>query len=117
MAVAESRFLDPEALAGIRDLELVARTVVEGFLAGRHRDPRPGAGVEFNQYRGYQPGEDPKRIDWKAYARSDRLYIREAEVERDVTVRFLLDGSASMAHRDGEISKFDYARFLTASLA
>lgn len=117
MPVAESRFLDPEALAGIRDLELLARTVVEGFLVGRHRDPRPGAGVEFNQYRGYEPGEDPRRIDWKAYARSDRFYIREAEVERDVTVRFLLDASASMAHLDGPLSKYDYARFLTASLA
>ena len=117
MAVAESRFLDPEALAAIRDLELLARTVVEGFLVGRHRDPRPGAGVEFNQYRSYEPGEDPRRIDWKVYGRSDRFYVREAEVERDVTVRFLLDASASMGHRDGALSKFDYARFLTASLA
>jgi uncharacterized protein (DUF58 family) len=76
--------------------------------------------VEFSQYRSYQPGDDPRRVDWRVYARSDRFFVREAEVEREVTVRFLLDASASMAHRDRppqQLAKIDYARFLVAALA
>lgn len=116
MGLPASRFLDPSTLAGIGDLRLVARTVVEGFLSGQHFDPRPSVGVEFNQYRSYQPGDDLRRVDWRAYARSDRFYVREAEVEREVTVRFLLDASASMGHGKA-YAKFDYARMLVASLA
>ncbi len=104
-------------LSRIKDLRLVARTVVEGFLAGQHLDRRPGVGTEFSQYRSYQPGDDLRRVDWRVFARSDRYYIRESEVERDVTVRFVIDASGSMAHRAGELSKFDYARYLVASLA
>lgn len=118
-AAAHSRLLDPATLAQIRDLRLLARTVVEGFLAGQHLDRRPASGVEFSQYRSYQPGDDPRRVDWRVYARSDRFFVREAEVERDVTVRFLLDASASMAHRDRPpqaLAKLDYARFLVAAL-
>ncbi len=117
MAVPASRFLDPVALAALDDLELIARTVVEGYLAGRHLLPQAGFGIEFAQYRSYDPGDDLRRIDWKAFARSDRFYVRQSEVERDVTVRFLLDASGSMAHRDGELSKLDYARMLVAGLA
>lgn len=117
MSVRAARFLDPVALAGLDDLELIARTVVEGFLSGRHLLPQAGFGIEFAQYRSYDPGDDLRRIDWKAFARSDRLYIRQAEVERDVTVRFLLDATGSMAHRDGEITKLDYGRLLVAGLA
>lgn len=118
MPLPASRFLEPATLAGIHDLHLLAKTVVEGFLVGRHLDPRPGVGVEFNQYRSYQPGDDLRRVDWRVYARSDRFFVRESEVERDVTVRFLLDASASMSHSpENGVGKFDYARFLIAALA
>jgi uncharacterized protein (DUF58 family) len=115
--VPASRFLDPAALAALDDLELIARTVVEGYLSGRHLLPQAGFGIEFAQYRSYDPGDDLRRIDWKAFARSDRFYVRQSEVERDVTVRFILDASGSMAHVDGELSKLDYARMLVAGLA
>lgn len=117
MAVPSSRFLDPAALAALSDLELLARTVVEGFLSGQHLLPQAGFGIEFSQYRNYYPGDDLRRIDWQAFARSDRFYIRESEVERDVTVRFVLDATASMAHRHGALSKIDYGRMLVAGLA
>jgi len=113
-----NKFIDPKVLATIKDLPLLARTVVEGFMAGQNLSLRRGAGLEFSQYRSYQPGDDLRQLDWKMFARSDRYYIREAEVDTDITVRFILDGSASMAHEDTNgISKIDYARFLTASLA
>ena len=111
------RFIDPRTLATIKDLALIARTVVDGFMFGGHQSRMAGAGLEFNQYRSYQPGDDLRRIDWKLYARSDRFYVRESEVETSVHVRFVLDASASMLHEEDGLSKFDYARFLTASLA
>jgi uncharacterized protein (DUF58 family) len=117
MTLPASRFLPPATLAGIQDLRLVARTVVEGYLSGLHADPRPSIGAEFHQYRAYEPGDDPRRVDWRAYARSDRFVVREAEAERDVTVRFLLDATASMAHGRPPLTKFDYARLLVAALA
>ena len=116
MSVSAYRFIDPRILAAIADLPLLAKTVVEGFMLGVHQSQRPGAGQEFNQYRSYQPGDDLRRVDWKTYARSDRFYVRESEVETSIGVRFLLDASASMAHTDGAIVKFDYARFLVAAL-
>ncbi|HVS02897.1 MAG TPA: DUF58 domain-containing protein, partial [Thermoanaerobaculia bacterium] len=70
MSLPASAFLDPAALAAVADLQLGARTVVEGFLAGLHHDPRPREGVEFAQYRAFQPGDDPRRVDWRAFARS-----------------------------------------------
>ncbi|AKD02714.1 DUF58 domain-containing protein [Pontibacter korlensis] len=112
------KFIDPKVLATIKDLPLLAKTVVEGFLAGQNQSLRRGAGLEFSQYRSYQPGDDLRQLDWKMFARSDRYYIREAEVDTNITVRFILDGSASMAHEDENgLSKMDYARFLVASLA
>ncbi len=121
MTLDDARLLDPDALQGIADLRLMARATVEGALAGGHLDARSGVGVEFSQYRSFERGDDPRRIDWRAFARSDRRFVREAEVEREVTVRFLLDASASMAHRDGDrgtgIAKLDVARHLVAALA
>ncbi len=78
-----SRFLDPATLASLGDLRLLARTVVEGFTAGLHLDVRSGVGVEFSQYRSYQPGDDLRRVDWRVYGRSDRFFVRESDVERD----------------------------------
>jgi uncharacterized protein (DUF58 family) len=122
-----SRFLDPATLAEIRDLRLVARTLVEGFLVGGHASARPSPGFEFRQYRAYEPGDDPRQVDWKIYGRSDRLVVRESQSERDLTVRFVLDATASMGlpataspaaiGGGGGLRVFDTARFLVAALA
>lgn len=110
-------FLDPALLAGIEDLHLLARTVVDGFLEGMHVHPIARAGTAFRQYRPYEPGDDPRLLDWKMYARSDRFYIRETETESNVHLRFLLDTSQSMAHADpDQLSKFEYARMLVAAI-
>jgi uncharacterized protein (DUF58 family) len=116
--LSKEKFIDPKVLATIKNLPLLAKTVVEGFLSGQNQSLRRGAGLEFSQYRSYQPGDDLRQLDWKMFARSDRYYIREAEVDTNITVRFILDGSASMGHVDENgLSKMDYARFLVASLA
>jgi uncharacterized protein (DUF58 family) len=117
MSYASYRFIDPKTLAALRDLELVATSVVDGFMFGAHPSRLPGAGLEFSQYRSYQHGDDLRRIDWKLFGRSDRYFVRESEIETSVTVRLLLDATGSMAHEEDGISKFDYARFLLASLA
>jgi uncharacterized protein (DUF58 family) len=118
MAQSTHKFIDPKVLATIKNLPLLAKTVVEGFLSGQNQSLRRGAGIEFSQYRSYQPGDDLRQLDWKMFARSDRYYIREAEVDTNITVRFILDGSASMLHTDlNGLTKIDYARFLVASLA
>ncbi len=98
------------------DLALVARSVVDGYMFGLHPSRMPGAGLEFSQYRSYQAGDDLRRVDWKLYGRSDRYFVRDAEIETSLTVRLVVDASASMAHASG-LSKFDYARFLAASIA
>ena len=117
MALTHYRFIQPSALAAVRDLPLVARTVVDGFMYGAHQSRMPGAGLEFSQYRSYQAGDDLRRVDWKLYGRSDRYFVRESEIETSLTLRLVLDASGSMAHAEGAMSKFDYCRFLAASLA
>jgi uncharacterized protein (DUF58 family) len=112
-----SRLADPKILMSIKDLHLAAKTTVDGFMAGIHTSNVKGAGIEFSQYRSYQAGDDLRRLDWKMFARSDRYYIRESEIETSISVRFLVDASASMKHVDEEFSKIDYARYLAASLA
>lgn len=116
MTVSSYRFIDPRILTAIGDLHLIAKTVVDGFMLGAHHSPKSGAGLEFSQYRSYQPGDDVSRIDWKMYARSDRFYVRESEIDSSITILFVLDASASMAHASNGISKFDYARYLIAAL-
>ncbi len=111
------RFLDPAVLSKIDNLELVARTVVEGFISGLHRSPYLGFSVDFAQYRQYIEGDDIRRIDWKVYARSDRHYVKQYEGETSTNVYLLLDISGSMAYRSAAITKIDYASYLTASLA
>lgn len=113
------RFIDPRTLARVRDLPLVARTVAEGFLHGIQPSHQRGVGVEFSQYRSYEPGDDPTRIDWKLFARSDRYFVREAERESEIGIWFVIDCSRSMAQRSegGAWSKFDYARTLIATLS
>ncbi len=113
------RFIEPRTLARVRDLPLVARTVADGFLHGIQQSHQRGVGIEFSQYRTYEPGDDPSRIDWKLYARSDRYFVREADRESEIAIWFVLDTSRSMLQgsEDGPWSKFDHARTLVATLA
>ena len=112
------RFLDPEVLSRLGTMELKARTVVEGFLAGLHRSPYKGFSVEFAEYRQYLPGDDLSTLDWKIYARSDRHYVKKFEEETNLECHVLLDVSASMASRgSAPMSKLEYGSVLAASLA
>jgi uncharacterized protein (DUF58 family) len=112
-----SRLLDPKILLAIKDLRLAARTTIEGFMSGINKSSIKGQGLEFSQYRSYQPGDDLRQLDWKAYARSDRYYIRESEVETSISIRFIIDASGSMNHEDNGYTKLAYAKYLAASLA
>src|SRR6266508_1728406 len=113
----ERQFLDPAVVARLGTLELKARTIVEGFLSGLHRSPFKGFIVEFAEYRQYIPGDDLHTIDWKVYARNDRLYIKKFEEETNLDCHLLLDVSGSMAYGGHHgMSKFDYAAVLAASL-
>jgi uncharacterized protein (DUF58 family) len=112
-----SSILNPKTITAIKDLSLAAKTVIDGFMNGINRSNIKGQGMEFSQYRSYQAGDDLRWLDWKMYARSDRYYIRESEMETNISVRLLLDASASMNHEDSGIKKIDYARYLAAALA
>ena len=113
----QSRFLDPQILARISSLKLVAKAVVEGLLAGSRRSPFRGYSAEFADHRPYNPGDDVRYVDWRVYARTDRYYVKRFEEETDFNCYFLLDASGSMAYKPGALSKLDYAKFLAASLA
>ena len=107
----------PEDILAIKDLSLAARRTIDGFMSGINKSLVKGVGLEFSQYRSYQPGDDLRWLDWKRVARTDRYYIRESELETSISVRLLVDASMSMDHRDGSFSKLDYARHLAAALA
>src|SRR3974390_1826344 len=109
-----TRFIDPKVLIKIQNLELVARTVVEGFVQGLHRSPYMGFSVDFAAYRPYMPGDEIRRIDWNVYSRSDRLYIKLFEGETNTRVLVLLDMSGYMKYGCREIKKIDYSRILEA---
>jgi len=111
-----TRFIDPKVLIRIQNLELVARTVVEGFVQGLHRSPYMGFSVDFAAYRQYMPGDEIRRIDWNVFGRSDRLYVKLYEGETNTRVLVMLDVSGSMRYGSGEVTKIDYARILAASL-
>ena len=113
------RFIDPTTLARVKDLPLVAQSVAEGFLSGIQPSQQRGVGIEFSQYRAYEAGDEPKRIDWKLFARSDRYFVREAERESEIATWIVVDCSRSMAQQSdaGAWSKSDYARHLAATLA
>ncbi len=111
-----NRFIDPEALSRIASLELIARTVVEGFISGLHRSPHLGFSVNFAEYRNYRPGDDIRKVDWKVYGRSDRFYVKEYEGETNTRLQILLDCSRSMDYGEKGIRKLDYGQFLAASL-
>ena len=112
-----SRFLDPKVLMSIRHLELRARVVVEGFWSGLHRSPYHGFSVEFTEYRQYSPGDDPRYLDWRVLARSDRYFIKRFEDETNLRCHLLADQSRSMSFGSRGYSKADYAATLAASLA
>ena len=115
-ATPGARLLDPTVLARIGDLELVARKVVEGFLAGLHHSPHFGMSVDFAEHRPYMPGDDIRRIDWRVFARTDRFYVKQFEADTNTDFSVILDTSGSMSFGSRGISKFDYARYLAACL-
>ncbi len=110
------RFLDPAVLAGISGLDLVAKTVVDGFVAGLHRSPEFGFSQEFAEYQAYTPGDDLRNIDWNVYARSEKLYLKRYRGETNSFLTILLDASNSMQFGSHRVNKMDYARYLAASL-
>ena len=110
------RFLDPATLASISGLDLVAKTVVDGFVAGLHRSPDFGFSQEFAEYRAYTEGDDLRHVDWNVFARADRLFLRRYRGETNSQLLVLLDTSASMGYGSHSVHKLDYARFVAASL-
>ncbi len=110
------RFLDPEILAGISSLDLLAKTVVDGFVAGPHRSPDFGFSQEFAEYRAYTPGDDLRHVDWNLFARTDRCYLKRYRGETNSQITVLLDASNSMQYASGSLKKMDYARFIAASI-
>jgi len=117
MANEEKNYFDPRVLAGISNLYLRARWVVEGMLSGVHRSRSKGFSVEFEEHREYSPGDEIRRIDWKALGKFDRYFIKEYEDETNLRAYLILDASASMDYASDGITKFDYGCTLTASLA
>src|SRR5262245_16053549 len=110
-------FLDPKVLARIGNLELLAKTVVEGFINGLHHSPYLGLSVDFAEHRAYMPGDDIRRIDWRLWARSDLYYIKEFDAETNANFRILFDVSRSMSYKGRGLPKMDYGRYLAACLA
>jgi uncharacterized protein (DUF58 family) len=110
------RFLDPAVLAGISGLDLVAKTVVDGFVAGLHRSPDFGFSQEFAEYRAYSPGDDLRHVDWNVFARTERAYLKRYRGETNSLLTVLLDASNSMNYKSHSVNKMDYARYIAASL-
>ena len=109
-------YLDPRVLAGLSGLDLVAKTVVDGFVAGLHRSPDFGFSQEFAEYRAYAQGDDLRHVDWNVFARTGRCYLKRYRGETNTRLLVLLDTSASMGYGSHAVNKLDYARFLAASL-
>lgn len=110
------RFLNPDVLAGISSLDLLARTVVDGFVAGLHRSPDFGFSQEFAEYRAYVPGDDLRHVDWNLFARTERCYLKRYRGETNSQLTVLLDASNSMQYTSGPPMKMDYARYIAAAL-
>jgi uncharacterized protein (DUF58 family) len=111
-----NRFVDPAVLAGISGLDLVAQTVVEGFVAGLHRSPDFGFSQEFAEYRQYTPGDDLRHVDWNVFARTEKMYLKRYLGETNTELVVILDCSASMNFTSGTVSKFTYSKFLASAL-
>ncbi len=106
----------PEIINTVNGLELIARIIVEGFMSGSNRSQSIGIGQEFSQYRGYEPGDDLRLLDWKMYARSERYFVKLSEIETNITIKFILDASHSMSYSENGISKLHYAKVMIAAL-
>jgi uncharacterized protein (DUF58 family) len=116
-ALSSAKLIDPQALMTIRSLELRARAVVEGFWSGLHRSPYHGFSVEFTEYRQYSPGDDPRYLDWRVFARTDRYFIKKYEDETNLRCHLLVDQSRSMEYGSREYTKAAYASTLAATFA
>ena len=111
------KYLEPETVARLSNMGLIGRLVVEGFITGLHKSPHKGFSVEFAEHRQYVPGDDLRYMDWNVYARTDHYFIKQFEEETNVRAYLLLDRSSSMGFGTGEVSKLDYASYLTAALS
>ena len=110
-----SRYLDPATVGKLQNMELKARLIVEGYIAGLHRSPYHGFSVEFAEHRPYMQGDSIKSIDWKVYGKTDRTYVKVFEEETNLIANLLLDKSGSMGFPEGEVTKLDYGCMLAAS--
>src|SRR5579884_422547 len=115
-AIPGARFVDPTVLARIGRLDLMARTVVEGFINGLHRAPFFGASIDFAEHRGYVAGDDIRRVDWRLFARTDRFYVKQYEADTNTNFSILMDVSKSMAFGSRGIPKLEYGSFVAACL-
>ncbi len=115
--MAGARFVDPTILARIGNLELLARTVVDGFINGLHRAPFFGASIDFAEHRGYVAGDDIRRVDWRLFARTDRYYVKQYEADTNTNFSVLFDISKSMGFKSRGVSKLEYGSYLAACLA
>ncbi len=116
-SIPGARFVDPKILSRIGNLELMARTVVEGFINGLHRAPFFGASIDFAEHRGYVAGDDIRRVDWRLYARTDRYYVKQYEADTNTNLVLLVDISRSMNFATGDaVTKLEYASFVGACL-
>lgn len=111
------KYLKPEVVYRLSRLDLVARLVVEGFITGLHRSPYHGFSVEFSEYRPYMPGDPLRHIDWKVWGRTDRFYVKQFEEETNLRAYLLLDSSGSMGYTSGNVTKLQYAVYLSAALS
>lgn len=111
-----NRFLDPAVLAEVSSLALVAKTVVDGFVAGLHKSPDFGFSQEFAEYRAYSPGDDLRHVDWNVFARTERAYLKRYRGETNTAVHVLFDASASMGFGSGAVKKIAYAKFLASAI-
>ena len=117
MKLDYQQLLKPDIVKSISGLALIARVIVDGYMSGLNHSRRVGPGMEFSQFRSYEPGDDLRLLDWKMLARSGRYYIKQSEIETNISVKFILDSSTSMLHKEDALSKMDYVRVLVASLA
>jgi uncharacterized protein (DUF58 family) len=112
-----ARFVDPQILSRIKNLELLARSVVEGFVNGLHRAPYFGASIDFAEHRGYVAGDDIRRVDWRLFARTDRYFVKQYEADTNANFAVLMDISKSMSFASQGVSKLEYGSYLAACLA
>ena len=111
------QYLRPDVLAQVARFDLKAKFLIEGFLSGLHRSPFKGFSSEFSDYRRYVPGDDPKIIDWKVYARTNRYYVKRFQAETNMECRLVVDASGSMGYGTGSVTKLEYATYMAAALA